>query len=165
MHGLPSSGADGVPGVHAPAWQVSACVHSLSSLQGAPFGRLGFEQTPVAGLQTPESWHWSEAKQTTGFAPVHAPAWHESVCVHASSSLHAVPSALAGFEQVPVPGSQLPASWHWSLATQTTGFEPVHVPAWQVSPCVQASASLHTEPSAFAGFEQTPVAGLQVPTS
>jgi hypothetical protein len=96
---------------------------------------------------------------------VQAPAWHESVCVHASSSLHAVPSALAGFEQVPVPGSQLPASWHWSLATQTTGFEPVHVPAWQVSPCVQASASLHTEPSAFAGFEQTPVAGLQVPTS
>jgi hypothetical protein len=94
---------------------------------------------------------------------VQAPDWHESVCVHASSSLHAVPSAFAGFEQVPVAGLHVPASWHWSLAVQTTGFAPVHVPAWHVSLCVQASASLHTEPSGFAGFEHVPFAGLQVP--
>ncbi len=35
----------------------------------------------------------------------------------------------------------------------------------QWSACVQASPSLHDEPSAFAGFEHMPVAGLQVPAS
>jgi hypothetical protein len=40
----------------------------------------------------------------------------------------------------------------------------VHVPAWQVSVCVQASPSLHEAPLAFAGLEeQMPVAALQVP--
>ncbi|PYM17130.1 MAG: hypothetical protein DMD81_10205 [Candidatus Rokuibacteriota bacterium] len=28
----------------------------------------GFEHTPVAGLQVPARWHWSDAVQTTGFA-------------------------------------------------------------------------------------------------
>jgi len=48
---------------------------------------------------------------------------------------------------------------------QTTGLAPVHVPAWQVSACVQASPSLHAVPFAFSGFEHTPEAGLQVPTA
>jgi hypothetical protein len=39
----------------------------------------------------------------------------------------------------------------------------VHVPAWQVSVCVQAFPSLHEAPSTFAGFEHTPVLALQVP--
>ena len=48
---------------------------------------------------------------------------------------------------------------------QVTGFEPVHTPAWQVSVCMHAFPSLQEVPFAFAGFEQTPVLGLQVPTS
>src|SRR5882724_11704406 len=56
-------------------------------------------------------------------------------------------------------------SWQASGATHTTGDAPVHVPAWQVSTCVQASPSLHTAPSGLAGFEHTPVDGLHVPTS
>jgi hypothetical protein len=41
---------------------------------------------------------------------------------------------------------------------------PVQTPAWQASVCVQALPSLHADPFAFDGFEQTPVAGAQVPT-
>ena len=78
-------------------------------------------------------------------------------------SLQDVPFAFDGFEQTPVPGLQVPTSWHWSAAVHTTGFAPVHTPDWQLSVCVQALASLHDVPSAFAGFEQTPVPGLHVP--
>jgi hypothetical protein len=39
----------------------------------------------------------------------------------------------------------------------------VHVPAWQVSLCVQAFPSEHEVPLAFAGFEQTPVLVSHVP--
>jgi hypothetical protein len=125
----------------------------------------GFEQVPVAGLQLPASWHWSPGAQTTGFAPVHVPAWHASLWVHASASLHAEPSGFAGFEQVPLAGSHVPASWHWSLAVQTTGLPPVQVPVWQVSACVHALSSLQGAPFGRFGFEQTPVAGLQTPES
>jgi hypothetical protein len=53
--------------------------------------------------------------------------------------------------------------WHWSGAAHVTGLAPEHVPAWQVSVCVQAFPSLHEAPLAFAGLEQRPVAVLQVP--
>src|SRR5262245_36736396 len=46
---------------------------------------------------------------------------------------------------------------------QTTGFSPTHAPAWQVSVWVQASPLSHAKPSAWGGFEQTPVAGSQLP--
>jgi hypothetical protein len=85
--------------------------------------------------------------------------------LHTVASLHAVPFGLGGFEQVPVEGLQVPASWHESEATQTTGFAPVQAPAWQVSVCVQAFPSLHTVPFGFWGFEQAPVAGSHVPAS
>src|SRR2546428_345644 len=120
---------------------------------------------PVATSQTPATWHWSSAVQATGLAPVHAPLWQVSVCVHALPSLHAEPLALAGFEQVPVPVSRVPATWHWSEAVQTTGLLPVHAPLWQVSLCVHALPSVHADPSALLGFEQVPVAGLQVPAT
>jgi len=48
-------------------------------------------------------------------------------------------------------------------AVQVTGFPPVQMPAWQVSVCVQRLPSLQALPSDFAGFEQAPVDGLQVP--
>jgi len=46
--------------------------------------------------------------QVTGFAPLQLPPWQVSVCVQALVSLHAVPSGLAGFEQLPVVGLQTP---------------------------------------------------------
>jgi hypothetical protein len=76
-----------------------------------------------------------------------------------------VPSVAVGFEHVPVLGLHVPATWHWSSAVQVTGFDPVHVPAWQVSVCVQAFPSLHAVPFDAVGFEHVPVVGLQVPAT
>jgi hypothetical protein len=103
--------------------------------------------------------------QTTGLAPEQVPAWQVSVRVQALSSLHVVPLGLFGFEQVPLAVSQVPTSWHWSLAVQTTGFPPAHEPAWHVSVRVQALPSLHVVPSGLFGFEHVPEEGLHVPTS
>ncbi len=60
---------------------------------------------------------------------MHVPFWQLSVCVQALPSLHAVPLAVTGFEQVPVLGLQMPARWHWSLAEHVTELPPTHAPA------------------------------------
>jgi hypothetical protein len=96
--------------VHVPDWHESDCVHAFPSLHDIPSAAVGFEHTPVPGLQTPATWHWSLALQTTGFDPVHDPDWHESLCVHESPSLHEVPSTATGFEHEPVCGSHTPAT-------------------------------------------------------
>jgi hypothetical protein len=67
--------------------------------------------------------------QVTGTPPVHTPATQVSVWVQALPSLQAVPSAAAGFVQVPLVGSQVPATWHWSSAPHTTGVPLVQTPA------------------------------------
>ena len=103
-------------------------------------------QAPVAGLHVPAVWQASTGAHVTEPVAVQTPLWQASPVVHASPSLHAVPSGRAGLEQAPVAGLQVPASWHGSDAVQTTGFEPVQTPAWQVSVCVHASPSLHDAP-------------------
>jgi hypothetical protein len=50
-----------------------------------------------------------------------------------------------------------------SPSSHTTALPPVQVPAWQVSPEVQALLSSHGGVPPTAGLEQTPLAGLQVP--
>src|SRR2546427_765197 len=154
----------GVP-AQTPALQTSPSVVASPSSQGVPSGVTGFEQVAFSGSQTPVSWHWSWAVQTTGLPPVHVPARQVSPCVQASPSSYAAPSSLLGFEHSPVAGLHVPASWHWSCAVQVTELPPVHVPPWQVSLCVQASPSLHPVLSGLLGFEHSPVAGLQVPAS
>jgi hypothetical protein len=86
--------------------------------------------------------------------PVQMPVWHVSVCVQALPSLHDVPFGAFRFEQVPVAGSHVPATWHWSLAVHVTVVEPVQMPDWHVSVCVQALPSLHGVP-----FDLKPSAG------
>src|SRR5438094_9178228 len=88
--------------------------------------------------------------------PVQTPALQASPSVAASPSSQGLPSGVTGFEQVALSGSQTPASWHWSWAVQTTGLTAVHVPPWQVSPCVQASPSARAARSDVAGVEQSP---------
>src|SRR2546425_263170 len=117
------------------------------SVQVVPSVAFGVEHGPVAGFQVPAMWHWSLAVQMTGLEPVQVPDWHVSVWVHALPSLQLVPSVAFGFEQVPVAGLQVPATWHWSLAVQTTGLEPVQVPDWQVSLWVHALPSVQVVPS------------------
>src|SRR5207248_1128480 len=109
--------------------QVSLCVQSLPSSQGAPLDLTGLLQAPVAGLQVPAVWHWSEAVHATGFVPTQAPAWQVSVCVQALPSSQGAPSGLAGLLHAPVAGLQVPAAWHWSEAVHTTGFVPTQAPA------------------------------------
>jgi hypothetical protein len=96
------------------------------------------------------------------FDPLQAPLWQVSVCVHAMPSLQAVPFGAAGFEQ-PAAGSQVPATWHASLATQVTRLEPVQEPALHTSVWVQTFPSLHAVPSAAGGFVHAPLAASQVP--
>jgi hypothetical protein len=140
-------------------------LQTVASAHEVPSGFAGFEQTPVDALQVPATWQASEATQMTAFPPEQAPDWHVSVCVQALPSLQALPFAFRGFEQTPVAVLQVPASWHWSDAVQTTGLAPTQAPDWHVSVCVQEFESLHVAPFAFAGFEQTPVEGLHVPAS
>jgi len=70
--------------------------------------------------------------------------------VQPSPSSQGVSSGLAGLEQVPVAGAQVPAWWHWSLAEQTTGSLPTHAPPLHASERVQAFPSLHAVPSGCA---------------
>jgi hypothetical protein len=111
--------ATGLPPTHAPLWQLSVEVHALPSLHGVPFGAAGFEHTPVAGSHVPIAWHASLAAHTTRFSPTHAPPRQLSARVQAFPSLHAVPSGATGFEQRPVAGSHVPATWQASEAVHT----------------------------------------------
>jgi hypothetical protein len=95
--------------------------------------------------------------------PEHTPAWQVSGPVQSLLSLQLEPLVMFGLLHVPVPGSQLPAMWHWSRAVQETEFAPVQAPATQVSVCVHRLLSEQSEPSGLAGLEQVPVAGLHVP--
>jgi len=95
----------------------------------------------------------------TGEPAVQAPDRHVSEVVQALPSVHVVPSGLAGSEQAPEVGSQVPAMWHWSLATQVTG-----VPATQVPVELHVSAPLQALPSgqlvpAATGVCETPDMG------
>ena len=161
----PASQATGVPGVQVPSWHVSFVVHGFPALQGDPFSTAGLLQVPVPGSHVPAAWHWSPATHDFGLPPTQTPATHVSVCVQALPSLQPVPSVAAGFEQVPVPGSHVPAVWHWSLAVHDFRLPPTQTPAMQVSVCVHAFPSLQPVPSVAAGFEHVPFAGLHVPAA
>jgi hypothetical protein len=132
--------------------------------QAVPSALGGFEHWPLVGSHVPATWHGSEAVQTTGFDPTHAPAWQVFVWKQGFVPVHAVPSALAGLEHVPVAGLQTPATWHWSDAAHTTGFVPTHAPALQASLVVQAFPSSHVVPSGAATSPQVPFCGLHTPT-
>src|SRR5438552_3558169 len=162
-HWLAAVHTTGLAPTQAPAAQVSVRVQALPSSHGAPLCWAGLLQAPVVGSQVPAVWHWSAAVHTTGFAPTQAPAWQVSVCVQALASLQLVPLGLAGLLQAPDAGSQVPAVWHWLAAVHTTGFAPTQAPAWQVSVCVHALASLQLVPLGLAGLLQAPDAGLQAP--
>jgi hypothetical protein len=117
--------------VQTPFWQLSPAVQlSLSALQLVPsaFGRL--PQIPSA-RQTPSLQTSSSAEQSFG-VPRHVPSWQISSVVQASPSSQLVPLALAGLVHSPVPGSQTPASWHWSSGVQTIDGSGMHWPLSQI---------------------------------
>jgi hypothetical protein len=106
-------------------------VHALPSLHEVPFAASGLEHPPVLGSHVPATWHWSLGLHCTGFEPTHAPALQTEVCMHLFVLSQPVPSgAIAGAPQVPVDGLQAPATRQGSSGKgQTTGFDPLQVPA------------------------------------
>jgi hypothetical protein len=85
---------------------------------------------------------------------VHTPARH-------APSEHAVPSGAFGFVHAPLAGTQVPATWHSSLAVQVTAGPATQVPlASQLSAPSQRSASAHDVP-AVTGVCVTPVVAPQ----
>jgi hypothetical protein len=70
VHPLLSLHTSGAP-THVPLAHASAVVQAFPSLQLPT--RFGFEQAPLEVLQTPASWHWSSAVQTTKLLPVQLP--------------------------------------------------------------------------------------------
>ncbi|MFN8593879.1 MAG: hypothetical protein U0031_20655 [Thermomicrobiales bacterium] len=83
------------PATQTPPRQTSPLVHGLPSSQEVPSAFAGFVQAPVLGLQTPASWHWSEAVQSTGSPPTQVPFWQVSDRVQASPSSQEAPLGLA----------------------------------------------------------------------
>src|SRR5664279_4306199 len=97
-----------------PDWHASTAVQRLPSLQAVASGALGLLHRPVAGAQTPATWHWSSATHVLAAPPVHTPARQESESVQPFLSSQRTPSATTGFEQAPVAALQTPAIWHGS---------------------------------------------------
>jgi len=136
--------------------------HSYPPWQ-SPFDPHEVGQSPVCALHKYGQQCWIPLSRHAP-SPLHAFGRSESSPTHAAGP-HAVPACKGGFEQSPVPGSQVPTPWHESSAVHSTGLPPTHAPAWQVSVSVQALPSLHPAPSALAGFEHWPVPGLHVPAT
>ena len=97
-HGSLAEQVTGLEPTQRPAWQLSARVQALLSLQAVPSGAGRVEQPPVAGSQVPPTWHGSLLLQVTGLEPTHEPFWQLSAWVQALPSLHAVPDGADGFE-------------------------------------------------------------------
>src|SRR5438552_2607725 len=103
-HGSEAVHTTGFVPTQAPDWQVSLGVQSLPWSQGVPLDLTGLLQAPVAGLQVPAEWHWSEAVHTTGFVPTQAPPWQVSLCVQSLPSSQGSPLEMTGLLQAPVAG-------------------------------------------------------------
>lgn len=118
----------------------------MEPVQVVPSGAVGFVQVPVAGWHEPATWQVSSAVHVTGFEPMQVPLRQESVCVQRFPSLQVVPFAAEGFEHTPVLGLHVPATWHGSIAVQTTVAPAVQTPAWHMSFESQRLPSLHAAP-------------------
>ena len=110
--------------LHAAVWHASIGVQEIGVV---------YEQVPVAALHVPgEAKHAGGEVHEIGVPGVHIPFMHAMVPVHEfPPPPQLVPSAAAGFEQVPLLGLHTPATWQSSLAVHTTGLDPVHAPLLQ----------------------------------
>ena len=149
----------------------SLVVAGSLSLQSVPLPAIGSPHRPVFGSQVPTVWHWSLAVQLTAAQrsnPLQTPPVHTSLVVAGSPSSQPLPLLAAGLLQTPVPWSQLPTSWHWSLAVQVTAAQrstPLQTPPVHTSLVVAGSPSSQTVPLSAAGSLQMPVAWLHTPES
>jgi len=92
-----------------PPLQVSVPLQKSPSSQEALLG--GFEQ-PTPAVQMSSVQTLPSPQRASFGVPAQTPPVQTSVTVQATPSSHPVPSGWAGFEHVPVSGSQAPSSWH-----------------------------------------------------
>ena len=139
----------------------------MPSLHAVPFGFGVAEHVPFAGLHVPVLQALPDPEQS-----IDVPETHVSVAVlQVSTPLQALlslqfalvvqPQALVFTVQPPAASLQ-PSTVHATPSLQTRAGPP-QTPLVQVSGVVQALPSSQVVPFALAGFEHTPVAGLQAP--
>ena len=115
--------------------------------------------------------HWWLTVKVTAAqhsVPPQTPPTHSSPVVPGWPSSQAVPLELAGSLHPPVVASQVPASWHWSLAVQVTAAQrstPLQTPPVHTSLVVAGSPSSQTVPLPAIGSLQDPVPGSQEPAT
>jgi hypothetical protein len=104
----------------------------VSLVQGLPSSVHTVPPGLFTTVQPPMPSHVELCWQVVGVhvnaLPLHIPPVQTSALVHAAPSLHVLPFALFGFEHVPSAGLQVPTTWHWSIAAQTTDAPLVHIP-------------------------------------
>src|SRR5439155_24612025 len=135
VHTFPSSQLRAGPPVHRPLEQVSPVVHALPSSQARVFAACTH---PTAGSQESVV-QTLPSSQASGGPPWHAPFAHVSRVVHAFPSSHA--AVLVVMTPSPVAGSQ--ESSVQTLPSSQCRDWPMHVPAPQASPVVEALPSSH----------------------
>jgi hypothetical protein len=154
---LPSSQASGVPGVHAPAWQVSAPLHTVPSAQLVPFATAALWH-PSTGSQL-SAVHGLPSSQASGVPAVQLPDWQLFVPLHTvPSTSHDVPFATGVLRQ---PSTASHESAVHTLPSSQLIVVPTHTPLAQLSAAVQTVPSVHALPFGRAVFTQ-PVDGLQL---
>jgi len=139
VHTLPSSQLGAMPGVHTPAWQVSAPLHALPSEHDVPLATAGFWHAPPLHTSAVHTFPSAQSPLTT---QVRHPAI--GVCVQPSAMSQA--SMVQAFPSLQLGGAP---------ATQ--------VPPWHVSVPLQTSASAHEVPLGSVVCRQ-PVTVSQVST-
>jgi hypothetical protein len=142
VHGLPSSVAGGVPGLHIPTWQVSRPLHTVASSQAVPFVTAVWI-TPATGS------HESAVHELPSSMAGGVPAMHMPLALHVSwpsqtvASSQAVP-AFTGVCVTPVVGA------HESAVHGLPSVVVGGVPAMQLPPALHVSCPLHTVASSQA---------------
>ena len=87
-------------------------MHAFPSLQVVPLGRGEASHASKVSLQTPMLHALVCAEQSRAGPAVQVPLWHVSFTEQNRPSLQVVPFGAVGFEQVPVVGLHVPATWH-----------------------------------------------------
>src|SRR5262245_3739295 len=88
---------------------------------------------------------------------------HLSPVVQEFPSLQFSLKRVVSGEHIPVAGLHDPILWHEFETVQTTGFDPTHAPAEQVSVCVQPLPSLQAAPLAITVATVVIVVVVQLP--
>src|SRR5262249_30557003 len=110
-HASVESQTTGFAPTQVPPTQMSVCVQASPSLHAVRSGFAVASHRPAPSLQVP--WlHWSAKAEQSRAVPPHTPALQASFTVQKMPSSQAKPSGWFGLEQMPLAGSQLPATWH-----------------------------------------------------